>query len=238
MIRWQLFKIVSTRPMCALCDHTGQQYSAVEYTNDSADVRNVEAQAPHVIPASFWIISHRDLSFPLSLFSCWLNVSDRSNVLPRYFGVKLYGMILPQNLTLTYASHADSKGEMLSLRFYSDWLSVGWRHRTTPISSYHCSEYVFLINCRICIAMPMPSHPRTWISLTWFPVCLTVIARREAGCSKRRLESDRCLASSWSCLFLPWILWIADWTTCALWVRLSTIRSNTLKHTHSNDIGL
>lgn len=102
MIRWQLFKIVSIRPVCALCDHTGQQYSAVEYTNDSADVLSVEAEAPHAVPASFCMMLHRDLSFPLSLFRCVLKVNDRSNVLPRYFGVKLYGTMLPQNFTLIF----------------------------------------------------------------------------------------------------------------------------------------
>ena len=49
----QLFIVVSTFFTWVLCDQTGQQYSAVEYTNDKAD-------DPHDDPASFWIILRSD----------------------------------------------------------------------------------------------------------------------------------------------------------------------------------
>ena len=44
---------VSTSLVWALEDQAGEQYSAVEYTSASADVRRVFARDPQIVPASF-----------------------------------------------------------------------------------------------------------------------------------------------------------------------------------------
>jgi hypothetical protein len=44
---------ISILLVCTLFNHTGAQYSAVEYTSANEAVRNVSALAPQFVPVSF-----------------------------------------------------------------------------------------------------------------------------------------------------------------------------------------
>lgn len=55
--------VVSIFFACVLCDQTGLQYSAVEYTNAMADVLSVEAEDPQSEPARRWMMLHRLFNF-------------------------------------------------------------------------------------------------------------------------------------------------------------------------------
>ena len=65
---------------------TGAQYSAVENTKASVEMRSVFVEAPHVVLARRRINAARAVVFPLALFRCCLKDSVRSSFTPRYVG--------------------------------------------------------------------------------------------------------------------------------------------------------
>lgn len=87
-----LFNFVSTFPEC---DQTGAAYSAMEYTNVIIAVLGVEVSAPHSVPANFYPKFTLVLSFFCSLSMWLINFNDRSIVIPKYFGVKLWFSFTP-----------------------------------------------------------------------------------------------------------------------------------------------
>ena len=69
-------------------DQTGAQYSAAEYERASAEVRRVEAAAPHFAPASLQSRLFRDFTLAAVPFRCSLKDRVLSRVTPRYVGLE------------------------------------------------------------------------------------------------------------------------------------------------------
>jgi len=79
MSRMASFKETSSCPVCALRDHTGEQYSAGVNTRDRADVLNAENASFQLTP----IIRYPDEDFRSQVFRWYLKVRVRSSCIPR-----------------------------------------------------------------------------------------------------------------------------------------------------------
>jgi len=84
----------SMRRVWALRNHTGAQYSAVEWTRARVAIHSVVASAPQPEPTSCLRSATRDVSFLRSDSWCRRYVSDLSNVTPRYLGSEQKGRVL------------------------------------------------------------------------------------------------------------------------------------------------
>ena len=90
-----LFNSTSNLLVCALFNHTGAQYLAVEKTILRAAVRRTFACAPQFDQASFCIILFLELTF-LVVFSIWhLYIRLLSRCTPKYLGVLLWKRMFP-----------------------------------------------------------------------------------------------------------------------------------------------
>jgi hypothetical protein len=89
IIRKAFFSYKSILLVCTLFNHTGAQYSAVEWTRANKAVRKVSGLALQFVPANLRTILTRAATFCpvfVKLVLCMYYVKDRSNVTPRYLG--------------------------------------------------------------------------------------------------------------------------------------------------------
>ena len=64
MVRRELLIATSTFFTCGLLLHTWVQYSSAENIRDRVDIRNVLAEAPHVVPARRRMSETLDVTLP------------------------------------------------------------------------------------------------------------------------------------------------------------------------------
>lgn len=97
-MRMVVFGWVSIFLACLFWVHTGAQYSATEYTNESAAILNVSAPAPHPVPINFVNRLFLILIFCVNFSICGPYVRDQSKVIPRCFGAGLCCTLSPSNV--------------------------------------------------------------------------------------------------------------------------------------------
>ena len=85
-----VLRAVSSLFTWGLRHQTGAQYSALENTRASVEMRSVFLEAPHVMPARQHISAAWQVVFALTLSRCCLNDSVLSSFTPRYVGKGWY----------------------------------------------------------------------------------------------------------------------------------------------------
>lgn len=104
-----------------------------------------------------FVQGYTDRIFLLKVLRCTLNVSVRSNVIPKYLGQKLWFILTPPNSTSS---------------FFLSWLLLRWNAHTSIFTGFgfnrHSRKYVFM-NSRSLFKNTLPSFS----SLLWYAIAMS-----------------------------------------------------------------